>query len=231
MLLFILLHPFLLPSNQYFNTSHVTVYQGLSVINKQCLLISIHLMLLFIKEGLCISCRRKTFQYISCYCLSAADYAAPFYKEIFQYISCYCLSRGQLLTEPIKTIFQYISCYCLSFTSYLWSSHRSNFNTSHVTVYQIQPPIQELTLPFQYISCYCLSIPASVVLETFCISIHLMLLFIGYKEEDGCKFSNFNTSHVTVYQCEDKIRLKVLTFQYISCYCLSSCDPAMCKGI
>ena len=56
--------------NSYFNTSHVTVY--LRQVCPACLLllISIHLMLLFIQSTACRRIEKRVFQYISCYCLS-----------------------------------------------------------------------------------------------------------------------------------------------------------------
>ena len=134
----------------------------LSIINCNCdakfILISIHLMLLFIEFSRAQKNLIPEFQYISCYCLSVIGNAAGFNVYIFQYISCYCLSRPlHLIPLPFRG-FQYISCYCLSSR---WCSAVScsrisihlmllfifivnrllfeqfYFNTSHVTVYQI----------------------------------------------------------------------------------------------
>ena len=98
---------------------------------------------------------------------------------------------------------------------------------------------------FQYISCYSLS---SIHLTTTLISevsIHLMLLFINNRNIMECKEICFNTSHVTLYHENGKtIRgtghsfntshvtlyrflasfiSRLNTFQYISCYSLSTC--------
>ena len=78
-----------------------------------------------------------------------------------------------------STQFQYISCYCLSLFCKVHGRIRIYFNTSHVTVYL-------LSLPCVYSSTH--------------ISIHLMLLFIGWQQS---------------------IRNDSKKFQYISCYCLS----------
>ena len=59
------------------------------------------------------------------------------------------------------------------------SLYKSNFNTSHVTVYPLRPVSGFLPHLFQYISCYCLSRAVKSFYRT-----------IQY----------FNTSHVTVYQ-------------------------------
>ena len=80
-------------------------------------------------------------------------------------------------------------------------------------------------------------------IQVFNISIHLMLLFITSGLFSNKSFTNFNTSHVTVYHRVDggidqtfyiSIHLMLLfigrrwlcinadlLFQYISCYCLS----------
>ena len=98
-------------------------------------------------------------------------------------------------------IFQYISCYCLS----IW-------NTPSVLPF----------LKFQYISCYCLSPYRCCYNRVSEISIHLMLLFIPKECFRLQGWSDFNTSHVTVYHGSG-VAIPVLTpFQYISCYCLSS---------
>ena len=141
-------------------------------------LISIHLMLLFIRMAAVGGERSIVFQYISCYCLSVSGFDSFISAHLFQYISCYCLSGLSLglfndqadfntshvtvyLTPRTPTImvptFQYISCYCLS---------------SLVIIWFLVPP------SFQYISCYCLSISKSFYNCFLTISIHLMLLFI-----------------------------------------------------
>ena len=100
--------------------------------------------------------------------------------------------------------------------------HQRYFNTSHVTVYQLQSALLPALLP---------------------ISIHLMLLFIKASDPKQAFADHFNTSHVTVYlRCWQRLELNdknfntshvtvyqltgfsgsiLLTFQYISCYCLS----------
>ena len=95
------------------------------------------------------------------------------------------------------------------------------FNTSHVTLYRQSISLLHLYLKFQYISCYSLSIIETLWNVKKFVSIHLMLLFIGYGEQelDTVIFvsihlmllfiesvfqrlsenSSFNTSHVTLY--------------------------------
>ena len=77
-----------------------------------------------------------------------------------------------------------------------------HFNTSHVTVYLSDCCCTTQRNIFQYISCYCLSYKCFFGNVWYIISIHLMLLFIGF------------TQPVII----DKNK-----FQYISCYCLSNC--------
>ena len=101
------------------------------------------------------------------------------YLTIFQYISCYGLSRRHLEETVIPKSFQYISCYGLSLDARQGNVLKGNFNTSHVTVYQIG-----------YVLSKC----------TKAISIHLMLRFIFSGTSRTCPiYINFNTSHVTVY--------------------------------
>ena len=97
-----------------FNTSHVTLYRQLAAQLHKFLLVSIHLMLLFIlcKNRVCI--RHQTFQYISCYSLSNAGENNYTKYWRFQYISCYSLSEYAELIGRLKALFQYISCYSLS---------------------------------------------------------------------------------------------------------------------
>ena len=75
----------------------------------------------------------------------------------FQYISCYCLSDRLFLMVFLPLLFQYISCYCLSCILYSLPFYIHHFNTSHVTVYRKRKSSRQ---------------------RWFCISIHLMLLFI-----------------------------------------------------
>ena len=88
----------------HFNTSHVTVYQILVMHHAFSFLISIHLMLLFIRMAAVGGERSIVFQYISCYCLSRGDDNKNTIREIFQYISCYCLSISNSYRRFIRMI-------------------------------------------------------------------------------------------------------------------------------
>ena len=182
-----------------FNTSHVTVYPDLLFI-----LLVLH-----------------QFQYISCYCLSAAigkeeqknkDFNTS-HVTVYQFQYRHITPRLLHFNTSHVTvylfgfaghigtlIFQYISCYCLSGTMFFFASYLSHFNTSHVTVYHGRTKVTIHHLLFQYISCYCLSQCVHSVFSRIAISIHLMLLFIILSD--------------IYYQL-------LCLFQYISCYCLS----------
>ena len=80
----------------------------------------------------------------------------------FQYISCYSLSIPEDVQDKIKKLFQYISCYSLSQNSCRTEDSLMSFNTSHITLYR---------------SLFRTSSDSSIV------SIHLMLLFIGFRTE------------------------------------------------
>ena len=57
---------------------------------------------------------------------------------------------------------------------------QKRFNTSHVTLYQYEKSPSHTITGFQYISCYSLSQEDESYDETGIVSIHLMLLFIGF---------------------------------------------------
>ena len=118
-----------------------------------------------------------------------------------------------------------------------------HFNTSHVVVYPFSIIVPSVISKFQYISCCCLSsmlkticnssmhfntshvvvylIPRIWFIITSVISIHLMLLFINSSLNNSVRGHYFNTSHVVVYPYKANNAHSLLTFQYISCCCLS----------
>ena len=183
--------------------------------------VSIHLMLLFIMSDEEIKKQYTEFQYISCYSLSKQtnkdewfrgvsihlmllfirnNSYYPMYEPWFQYISCYSLSERSfrpgkcyhvsihlMLLFIIKASnefvkmakFQYISCYSLStFWTYM-NTLEQRFNTSHVTLYRRD---------------------VGTWTWGWCVSIHLMLLFISQRQPDRRLQWCFNTSHVTLYR-------------------------------
>ena len=123
---------FLLTIHPHFNTSHVTVYRyqsynclyqfSFQYISCYCLstlrcvlcanlVISIHLMLLFILMPCnCCCCR---FYFNTSHVTVYLEFLCTFLCiHSFQYISCYCLSVNGVYYHHSLPEFQYISCYC-----------------------------------------------------------------------------------------------------------------------
>ena len=80
---------------------------------------------------------------------------------------------------------------------------------------------------FQYISCYCLSSYSRRPVRLACdfntshVTVYPRTTHLpnsGY---------HFNTSHVTVYHMPSVHNCITITFQYISCYCLSLCKETI----
>ncbi len=164
----------------------------------------------------------RSFQYISCYCLSVCGRGTCLSDVISIHLMLLFINFPLLL--PLFAIaFQYISCYCLSLPHVNYTANTSYFNTSHVTVYHIICAIPEDYKLFQYISCYCLSTRRKTKPRFVRISIHLMLLFINF---DGCKTNTEKRfQYISCYCLSFRSFLVpsvALSFQYISCYCLSS---------
>ena len=140
----------------------------------------------------------------------------------FQYISCYCLSVSARIYYFSKSVFQYISCYCLSASTASASTISSNFNTSHVTVYQWYYDSRLFTfIDFNTSHVYPELIQKWTMLK--CISIHLMLLFIRMAAVGGERsivFQYISCYCLSVSGFDSFISAHL--FQYISCYCLSN---------
>ena len=100
----------------HFEFQYISCYclSGSVRIHRSLMVISIHLMLLFIGDFVWHRTAAVEFQYISCYCLSISISLKSYQLTLFQYISCYCLSDLGIMTGQAE----------------------ANFNTSHVTVYQ-----------------------------------------------------------------------------------------------
>ena len=120
------------------------------------MLISIHLMLLFISVAIHNMQDKYQFQYISCYCLSdrLALLSRPYYyfntSHVTVYRLCFVVSTfPRFISIHLMLLFiRNAKKVCLRIT---------NFNTSHVTVYRNGFLADDCTHIFQYISCYCLS--------------------------------------------------------------------------
>ena len=167
-------------SRSSFNTSHVTLYQFKVVTYRRYLLVSIHLMLLFINLVHLLCTAELMFQYISCYSLSKSYRVYSTIKDGFQYISCYSLSISILSNGLICLMFQYISCYSLSMIHSSFFPTIECFNTSHVTLY-----LAWILMGFQTKRCFNTS--------------HVTLYHENYNYCPYCG-SSFNTSHVTLYR-------------------------------
>ena len=182
-----------------FNTSHVSIYPESS------------------EKGTA----SKTFQYISYFYLSEAQFLDAFKAAIFQYISCFYLSYSEFIEVGIKHIsihlmFLFIKAGCLENDKiYGISIHPmflfikislnllrtiSHFNTSHVSIYLNGKFHIRIIFIFQYIPCFYLSIGAltSMITEINFNTSHVSI----YQPENSAvpkAFTNFNTSHVSIY--------------------------------
>ena len=121
---------------------------------------------------------------------------------LFQYISCYGLSSSRKTNCDSFLKFQYISCYGLSLFLTVIIRSVKYFNTSHVTVYHVNPSYQLFT---------------SAYFNTSHVTVYRINNFYFDKIME-----DFNTSHVTVYLSMISINVDAAPlFQYISCYGLS----------
>ena len=153
-----------------------------------------------------------------CYCQSNSI--------IYNILYCFNTSHITLYRKQSKSVRRQVTCFNTSHVTLYHSPGSGStmllgFNTSHVTLYRQSISLLHLYLKFQYISCYSLSIIETLWNVKKFVSIHLMLLFIGYGEQelDTVIFvsihlmllfiesvfqrlsenSSFNTSHVTLY--------------------------------
>ena len=184
-------------------------------------MVSIHLILLFIRFGKVPVIVTQMFQYISCYSLSGSIGELSVVNRLFQYISCYSLSIKTMVSVGIRKVsihlmllfigllqsnsephspFQYISCYSLSEVSAIIAGPITRFNTSHVTLYPSTYRKENGMKLFQYISCYSLSYvnkkDKSIIQMFQYISCYSLSNYTENIMEDK---ASFNTSHVTLY--------------------------------
>ena len=163
------------------------------------LCVSIHLMLLFISMGHIPTTPPMLFQYISCYSLSRRK-----------------LQQGFRILVSIHLMLLFI---CMA---YRLTGQKTCFNTSHVTLYQINTKSQDALLKCfntSHVTLYQKRVRTCKKLVS--VSIHLMLLFIQVDVLQPIGNQCFNTSHVTLYQLKEKTYYQLRKFQYISCYSLS----------
>ena len=161
-----------------FNTSHVTLYLNGSYSDNSSNVVSIHLMLLFIRQP--------------------------------------GFSPGLSFHVSIHLMLLFI---CMA---YRLTGQKTCFNTSHVTLYQINTKSQDALLKCfntSHVTLYQKRVRTCKKLVS--VSIHLMLLFIQVDVLQPIGNQCFNTSHVTLYQLKEKTYYQLRKFQYISCYSLS----------
>ena len=140
--------------------------------------VSIHLMLLFIMSDEEIKKQYTEFQYISCYSLSKQTNKDEWFRGVSIHLMLLFI-RNNSYYPMYEPWFQYISCYSLSLTDIGKSVWLMSFNTSHVTLYRRD---------------------VGTWTWGWCVSIHLMLLFISQRQPDRRLQWCFNTSHVTLYR-------------------------------
>ena len=170
---------FCVPAHRHFNTSHVTVYPVNPFVFDQ-------------------GTNHFNTSHVTVY--PQPDSQNQTYSK-FQYIPCYGLSGCCAMGDARGTQFQYIPCYGLSLMQGDKSKNEKNFNTSHVTVYQVIKGIDyhyikiSIHPMLRFIGSGCWNLCIGLY-----ISIHPMLRFIARRGHCPIYVLNFNTSHVTVYQ-------------------------------
>ena len=148
----------------------------------------------------------------------------PLFVSTFQYITCYSLSQAPNPFYHLQSWFQYITCYSLSVIGLVTVHTCERFNTSHVTLYPIDPKKLDNT-DFSFNTSH-VTLYRKQIFTLFCkinrfntshvtlyhfhlhsttstdfqVSIHHMLLFIRFLDTQYFFFPRFNTSHVTLYQ-------------------------------
>ena len=101
-------------------------------------MVSIHLILLFIRFGKVPVIVTQMFQYISCYSLSGSIGELSVVNRLFQYISCYSLSIKTMVSVGIRKVSIHLMLlFIMQYIERL--QERYCFNTSHVTLYPRLP--------------------------------------------------------------------------------------------
>ena len=207
------------------------------------LCVSIHLMLLFISMGHIPTTPPMLFQYISCYSLSRRKLQQGFRILVSIHLMLLFISKyGVCKTDNMEVSIHLMLLFIrqpgfspgLSFhvsihlmllficMAYRLTGQKTCFNTSHVTLYQINTKSQDALLKCfntSHVTLYQKRVRTCKKLVS--VSIHLMLLFIQVDVLQPIGNQCFNTSHVTLYQLKEKTYYQLRKFQYISCYSLS----------
>ena len=182
----------------YFNTSYVTVQQGMSEQCGRVRRISIHLMLRFNSWASVWFCPWKKFQYILCYGSTLQGCTALKRVTGFQYILCY----GSTYCDNKTWIHSRISIHLMLRFNYINTT--CSFNFIFISIH--------LMLRFNN-SKYLRIIPK------YKISIHLMLRFNTDISPVFCNFFKFQ--YILCYgstPCLNQYKILIAIFQYILCY-------------
>ena len=176
-----------------FNTSHVTLYQSLPQTSQSMILVSIHLMLLFILLGEYSTKAKASFNtsHVTLYRPARRGchrtrLVSIHLMLLFILHQVFCHPQEFLVSIHLMLLFIGMgiilgitpqSFNTSHVTLYLNSGNlarvlRTRFNTSHVTLYRQRDIKQQRGLTFQYISCYSLSLvfPIFSLLTFFIIS-------------------------------------------------------------
>ena len=142
-------------------------------------MVSIHLILLFIRFGKVPVIVTQMFQYISCYSLSGSIGELSVVNRLFQYISCYSLSIKTMVSVGIRKVSIHLMLLFIEDElSKIADSVR--FNTSHVTLYQFQKMCR--------------------IKSKSCFNTSHVTLYLKSPVRDLLSRYRFNTSHVTLYR-------------------------------
>ena len=97
-----------------------------------------------------------------------------------------------------------------------------SFNTSHITLYRsLFRTSSDSSIVSIHLMLLFIGFRTETVISCIWVSIHLMLLFIPLLTSCKWYILCFNTSHVTLYLIPVSCTAKNSKFQYISCYSLS----------
>ena len=164
------------------------------------IIISIHLMLLFIIAAwiLLVIFHYFNTSHVTVYLCLGSDR-----KRNIRYFNTSHVTVYQRFGRPFRSRYLISIHLMLLFIAPLVTIFQStllNFNTSHVTVYPLQlctalgPSLISIHLMLLFIASALFLLPPFGI-----ISIHLMLLFIKVENPKIREETHFNTSHVTVY--------------------------------
>ena len=140
--------------------------------------------------------------------------------------SCFNTSHVTLYQDIVSwcgnsSLFQYISCYSLSQNSCRTEDSLMSFNTSHITLYRsLFRTSSDSSIVSIHLMLLFIGFRTETVISCIWVSIHLMLLFIiPALPGPERTVASFNTSLFIILA--RFIPQRRWLFQYISCYSLS----------